>query len=74
MEAEGAKQNRAANKRIQKAVRKAKKDWIGAQCEEIETCLNKKQQQERISACKRSNLRETGLVVNYPGQDLEMSY
>ena len=27
-----------ANRRIQKAV---KKDWIGAQCEEIETCLNK---------------------------------
>ena len=30
-----------ANKRIQKAVEKAKDDWIGAQCEEIETCLNK---------------------------------
>ena len=27
--------------RIQKAVKKAKEDWIGAQCEEIETCLNK---------------------------------
>ena len=26
---------------IQKAVKKAKEDWIGAQCEEIETCLNK---------------------------------
>ena len=25
----------------QKAVKKAKEDWIGAQCEEIETCLNK---------------------------------
>ena len=23
------------------AVKKAKEDWIGAQCEEIETCLNK---------------------------------
>ena len=30
-----------ANKRIQKAVKKAKEHWIGAQCEEIETCLNK---------------------------------
>ena len=30
-----------ANRRIQKAVKKAKEDWIGAQCEEIETCLNK---------------------------------
>ena len=27
-------------KRIQKAVKKAKEDWIGAQCEETETCLN----------------------------------
>ena len=26
---------------FKKAVKKAKKDWIGAQCEEIETCLNK---------------------------------
>ena len=40
-EAEGAKEYREANKRIQKAVTKAKEDWIGAQCEEIETCLNK---------------------------------
>ena len=28
-------------RKIQKAVKKAKKDWIGAQCEEIDTCLNK---------------------------------
>ena len=40
-EAEGAKEYREANKRVQKAVKKAKEDWIGAQCEEIETCLNK---------------------------------
>ena len=40
-EAEGAKQYREANKRIQKAVKKAKDDWIGAQYEEIKTCLNK---------------------------------
>ena len=39
-EAEGAKEYREAN-RIQKAVKKAKEDWICAQCEEIETCLNK---------------------------------
>ena len=31
---------REANKRIQMAVENAKKDWIDAQCEEIETCLN----------------------------------
>ena len=40
-EAEGAKEYREANRRIQKAVKKAKEGWIGAQCEEIETCLNK---------------------------------
>ena len=28
-------------KRILKAVKKAKEDWIGAQCQETETCLNK---------------------------------
>ena len=40
-EAEGAKEYREANRRVQKAVKKAKEDWIGAQCEEIETCLTK---------------------------------
>ena len=40
-EAEGAKEYREANRRIQMAVKKAKEDSIGAQCEEIETCLNK---------------------------------
>ena len=54
-EAEGAKEYREANRRIQKAVKKEKEDWIGAQCEEIETCLNK-----NISASEGSNLRETG--------------
>ena len=32
---------REANKWIQRAVKKEKEDWIGVQCEEIETCLNK---------------------------------
>ena len=57
-EAEGAKEYREANKRIQKAVEKAK-DWIGTQCEETETCLKKEQQQENIPAGEESNLRET---------------
>ena len=39
--AEGANEYREANRRIQKAVKKAKEDWIGDKCEEIETCLNK---------------------------------
>ena len=37
----GAKEYREANRRVQKAVKKAKEDWIGTQCEEIKTCLNK---------------------------------
>ena len=40
-EAERAKEYMQANNRIQKAVKKAKEDWIGAQCEDIEICLNK---------------------------------
>ena len=40
-EAEGKKEYREANKRIQKAVKRAKKDWIDTQCEEIKTWLNK---------------------------------
>ena len=41
MKKKGQKRAGKANKRIQKAVKKAKEDWIGVQCEEIETCLNK---------------------------------
>ena len=48
-EAEGEKEYREANRRIQEAVKKAKEDWIGAQCEEIETCLNKTTAREHIS-------------------------
>ena len=36
-EAEGAKEYSEANRRIQKAVKKVKEDWIG----ETETCMNK---------------------------------
>ena len=48
-EAEGAKEYREANRRIQKAVKKTKEDWIGAQCEENETYLNKTTTTEHIS-------------------------
>ena len=44
-EADGVKEYRGANGGIQKAVKKAKEDWIGAQWEEIETCLKKTNQQ-----------------------------
>ena len=51
-EAEGAKAYREVNKRIQKAARKAKKDWIDVHCEEIETCLNKNNSKEHINLLK----------------------
>ena len=59
-EAEGEKEYREANRRVQKAVKKAKEDWISAQCEEIENLPEQKQQHESISAGEGSNLRETG--------------
>ena len=48
-EAKGVKEYREANKGIQKAVKKAKEDRVGAQCEEIETCVNKTTARELIS-------------------------
>ena len=59
-EAEGQKNTGKQTGGFRKVVKKAKGDRIGAQCEEIKTCLNKKQQQERISTGEGSNLRETG--------------
>ena len=41
MKKEGAIEYREANRRIRRVVKKAKEDWIAAQCEEIETCLSK---------------------------------
>ena len=59
-EAEGANEYREANKRIQKAVKKAKEAWQGAQCEEIETCLNKNNNKRAYQLVKPgSNRRET---------------
>ena len=40
-EAEGAKAYMEANKRLQKAVKRATEDWIGVQGEGNEPCLNK---------------------------------
>ena len=54
-EAEGAKEYREANRRIQKAVKKANEDWIGAQCEEIETCLNENKSKRAYQLVKDLN-------------------
>ena len=54
------KQNEDANKRIQKAVKKAKEDWIGTQCEEIETCLNKNNSKRAYQLVKDLTSEEQG--------------
>ena len=59
-EAEGAKEYREANRRIQKAVKKAKEDWIGAQCEEIETCLNKNNSKRAYQLVKELTSEKQG--------------
>ena len=41
---EEAKEHRKTNKRVQKAPKKAKEDWINTQCKVIDACLNKKLQ------------------------------
>ena len=46
---EGSREYRDANKRIKKTVKKAKEDWKGAQCEEIETSLNKRKKKKKNS-------------------------
>ena len=67
-EAEGAKEYREA---IQKAVKKAKEDWTDAQCEEIETCLNKNNSKRAYQLVKDLTSEK---VLSYPGQVWEMSY
>ena len=37
----GISKYRKANKRVQKALKKAIEDWIDTQCKEIDACLNK---------------------------------
>ena len=56
-EAEGAKEYREANRMIQK---KAKEDWIGAQCEEIETCLTKNNSKRAYQLVKDLNSEKQG--------------
>ena len=41
-EDERAKEYRKANQWVQKALKKAKEDWIDTQRKEIDACLNKK--------------------------------
>ena len=57
---EGAEAYRKGNKRIQKAVKKAKKDWIGHQCEELKTCLHKNNSKRTHQLVKDLNSEKQG--------------
>ena len=59
-ETKGTKEYRIANKRIQKAAKKAKEDWIGAQYEGIETCLNKHNRKIAYQMVKDLNSEKQG--------------
>ena len=58
--AEGAKEYRETNWRIQKAVKKAEEDWIGSQCEEIENSLNKKNSKRAYQLVKDLTSKKQG--------------
>ena len=58
--AEGAKEYREANRRVQKAMKKAKEDWVGAQYEKIETCLNKNNRKRAYPLVKDLTLEKQG--------------
>ena len=59
-EAEGAKEYREANRRIQKAAKKAKENWIDAHCEETETCLNKSSSKRAYQLVKHLTSEKQG--------------
>ena len=73
-EAEGAKEYREANKRIQKAVKKAKDDWIGARCEEIETLLNKNNSKRTYQLVKDLTSEKQGRSSTVQDRSEKMSY
>ena len=53
-------------------MKKAKEGWIGAQCEEIETCLNKNNSQRAYQLVKDLTTEKQGRPSTI--QDWEMSY
>ena len=75
---DGAEEYRKTNNMVQKALKKAKKDWIDTQLKETDSCLNKKKQtkkkQDSIPAGNRYNSSEAGTIHNYQGKVWEMSY
>ena len=55
---ECAKLHREANQQVKKGMRKAKETWIEEKCQGIEENLHKKQQQESLPACERTDKLE----------------
>ena len=65
-EEEGANKYRKANKRIQKAVKKATKDWIDAQCEGIEICQKTKNSKRAYQLVKDLTSKKQGKSSTIP--------
>ena len=59
---------REANKRIQKAVKKAKEEWLGTQCAEIKTCLNKNNSNRAYQLEKDLTLEKQGRSSTIQGR------
>ena len=53
-EEEGAKKYTKNNKRVQKALKKAKEDWIDTQCKEIDACHNKNNSEKAYQLVKEA--------------------
>ena len=59
-EEEGEKECRKANKKVQKALKKAKEDWIDTQCKEIDACLNKNNSMKAYQLVKAPTSEKQG--------------
>ena len=71
---EGAKLCKEANQQVKKGMRKAKETWIEEQCQGIEENLQKKQQQESLPPCERTDKLETRETYYHPRQSRKMSH
>ena len=73
-EAERAKEYKETNRGIQKAVKKSKEDWIGAQCKEIyETSLNKNNSKiayQLVKDLTSEKLGRPSIIQDKPGKCL----
>ena len=56
----GAKEYRKANKKVQKAMKKAKEDWLDNQCKEIYACLNKNNSKKAYQLAKDRTSEKQG--------------